>query len=64
MMVVIYWTTKATPNVMEKIRKHFEIPSYMRVSRETEAKIKPDQIDKLREIEQLGYIQIREYDTT
>ena len=59
MKTVIYFTTKATPKVMAKIRKHFGMSSEMRVSRETEAEIKPDQVEKLRETEELGYIQIR-----
>lgn len=59
MKTVIYWTTKATPTVMEKIRKHFGISSEMRVSRETPFRISDDRKAELEEIERLGYIQIR-----
>ncbi len=65
MKVVIYWTGTATPRLRKKIRTHIGLPEYMSINRETEANINEKQYTTLLEIEQLGYIQIRnKHDTT
>ena len=59
MRVTIYWKT-TDRDVMDKIRKRFDIPRYTSINGETHASICEEDIPLLSECEKRGFIQIRE----
>ncbi|WP_254871724.1 hypothetical protein [Bacteroides acidifaciens] len=58
MNITICWVTKDRESI-EKIRKKFDISSYMSVNRETPCNIKEEDMELLKETEKRGFIQIR-----
>lgn len=62
MRITVYWVTR-NPDVIVRIRKKFNIPSYTFVNYETECEIKDEDFSLLEETERRGFIQIRNKNT-
>lgn len=62
MRITVYWVTR-NPDVIGRIRKKFNIPSYTSVNYETECEIKDEDLPLLQETERRGFIQIRNKNT-
>ena len=58
MRITVYWVTR-NPDVIVRIRKKFNIPSYTSVNYETECEIKNEDFPLLEETERRGFIRIR-----
>lgn len=58
MKTTIYWKTNDAKK-MKRIRERFNIPIYTTINGETPCEIKEEDIELLREVEKIGYIQIR-----
>lgn len=59
MKLTIKWNKKATPDIMERIRKRFNLSSYISVNRETPGEFSEDDLPDLEKVADLGYIEIR-----
>ena len=57
MRITVYWVTR-NPDVIVRIRKKFNIPSYTSVNYETECEIKNEDFPLLEETERRGFIRI------
>lgn len=62
MRITVYWVTR-NPDVIVRIRKKFNIPSYTSVNYETECEIKNEDFPLLEETERRGFIRIRNKNT-
>ena len=62
MRITVYWVTR-NPDVIVRIRKQFNIPSYTSVNYETECEIKDEDFSLLEETERRGFIRIRNKNT-
>lgn len=59
MKVTIYWKKKCTPGAKERIRNKFDIPRYTTINGETPCDIKDEDLERLRKVEQKGFIELR-----
>lgn len=62
MRITVYWVTR-NPDVIVRIRKKFNVPSYTSVNYETECEIKNEDFPLLEETERRGFIRIRNKNT-
>lgn len=58
MRLTIYWSTK-DESIRARIRNRFGTPCGMTVNKETQAEIRDEDMELLRETERRGFIQIR-----